>query len=156
MGNPETNAILIRVKFIEELWNLRKFEVADGLFDDNCQTHQLQSGSPNEPLLRGPQAIRKHLAEWLAGFPDIAFKAEQIVAQEDKVFSWIEVNGTHSGEWMGIPATGKRVNIQLMTIHQIRDNKIINDWVIVDSLGMFQQLGLLPSMEAILARQVRW
>jgi hypothetical protein len=48
MGNPETNAMLIRVKFIDELWNLRKFEVADGLFDNNCQTHQIQSGSPNE------------------------------------------------------------------------------------------------------------
>jgi predicted ester cyclase len=103
-----------------------------------------------------PQAIRKHLAEWLAGFPDITFKAEQIVAQEDKVFSWMTVNGTHSGRWTAIPPTGKRVNIQLMTIHQIRDNKIVNDWVLVDALGMFQQLGLLPSMEAILARQVKW
>lgn len=59
------------------------------------------------------------------------------------------------GEFMGIPATGKQVSIRMMTIHRIVAGKIVEDWVLVDSLGLFQQLDLVPSREEIFAKAVR-
>jgi len=148
------NEMLIRHQFVEELWNNRNFEVADAIFDANCHSYQIRSGSLSDPITRGPDDIKEHITQWLIGFPDITFKAEQIVAQYDKVFSYITVNGTHNGKWMGISPTGKNINIQMMTIHQIKNKKIISDWVIVESFGIFEQLGILPSIQTIISREL--
>ncbi len=58
-------------RFGEELWNERKLELADVILDDNCQTHQLRSGSRTVPVPRGPTAIRAHVADCLSGFPNL-------------------------------------------------------------------------------------
>ena len=60
--------------------------------------------------------------------------------------------GTHLGSWLGIPATGKFISIQMFVVHRIADGRIVEDWVLVDSLGVFQQLGLVPPTEELLAR----
>jgi predicted ester cyclase len=61
------------------------------------------------------------------------------------------MDGTHTGHWLGIPPNGKRINIRMMTVHRIRSGKIIEDWVIVESLGFFQQLGILPATSDLLS-----
>ncbi len=62
------------------------------------------------------------------------------------------MQGTHTGAWFGVGPTGKTVSIRLIVIHRIREGKIAEDWVLVESLGFFQQLGLVPSTPDILAR----
>ena len=59
----------IVTRFVEELWNERKLEVADIIFDENCHTHQLQSGSPMIATARGPAAVKAHVTHGLLGFP---------------------------------------------------------------------------------------
>jgi len=54
------------------------------------------------------------------------------------------MEGTHQGDWMGISPTGKRLQIRMITIHRIANGKIAEDWVLVESLGLFQQLGAVP------------
>jgi predicted SnoaL-like aldol condensation-catalyzing enzyme len=139
----EINKHLI-IRFVEELWNQRKLDVADEIFDTNCRTFQLQSGAAVTPAPRGPQAIKIHISEWLSGFPDLKFTIEQMVAEGDKVSTLLVMEGTHTGQWLGIPPNGKRINIRMMVIHRIQNGKIIEDWVLVESLGFFQQLGILP------------
>jgi len=134
----------IVVRFVEELWNKRNLEVADTIFDEDCHTHQLQSGPPAVAAPRGPAAIKAHVADWLSGFPDLKVTVEQMFADADRVISQLAMDGTQTGQWMGIPPTGKRVNIRMITIHRIRGGKITEDWVLVESLGFFQQLGALP------------
>jgi steroid delta-isomerase-like uncharacterized protein len=131
-------------RFVEELWNQRNLDVADAIFDEDCHTHQLRSGLPALAILRGPAAIKAHIADWLSGFPDLKFTVEQMFADGDRVISQLAMDGTQTGEWMGIPPTGKRVNIRMITIHRIRSGKITEDWVLVESLGLFQQFGALP------------
>jgi predicted ester cyclase len=54
--------------------------------------------------------------------------------------------GTHQGELQGIPPTGKQITVPGMTINRIVDGKLAEEWVIVDTLGMLQQLGVIPAM----------
>ena len=137
-------------RFVEELWNERNLEVAESIFDEDCHTHQLQSGSPVVAAPRGPVAIKAHVTEWLSAFPDLTFTVEQMFADGDRVISQLAMDGTQTGQWLGISPTRKRVNIRMITMHGIRKGKIIEDWVLVESLGLLQQLGALPSITDIL------
>jgi ketosteroid isomerase-like protein len=145
----EKNKQLI-IRFVEELWNRRNLEVADELFDKDCQTFQLRSGAPIAATPRGPKIIKEHISEWLSGFPDLKFTIQQMIAEGDQVSTLLTMEGTHTGEWHGIRPAGKHISIRMTTIHRIRSGKIIEDWVIVESLGFFQQLGILPATNDLL------
>src|ERR1700751_5184003 len=131
-------------RFVEELWNARQLNLADEIFSEDCVTHQLRSGFSAEPAPRGPQAVKEHVSGWLMSFPDLRFNIEQMIAEQDRVVSQLVMEGTHQGAWMGISPTGKRLQIRMITIHRIANSKIAEDWVLVESLGFFQQLGVLP------------
>lgn len=146
----ESNKQIVK-NFVELLWNQRNLELADSIFATDCHTHQLRSGAPVTSVPRGPQAIKTHVSEWLSGFPDLHVTIEQMVAEGDRVLSQLAMDGSHTGPWLGIPPTGKRLNIRMMTIHRIQGGKIIEDWVLVESLGLFQQLGAVPATSNFLA-----
>ena len=131
-------------RFVEELWNDRRLDVADQIFSEDCVTHQLRSGVLADPAHRGPQAMKEHVSGWLMSFPDLRFNIEQMIAEEDRVVSQLVMEGTHEGTWMGISPTRKRLQIRMITVHRITNGKIAEDWVLVESLGFFQQLGVLP------------
>jgi len=137
-------------RFVEELWNARRLDVADQIFSEDCVTHQLRSGVLAEPAHRGPQAMKEHVSGWLMSFPDLRFKIEQMITDRDRVVSQLVMEGTHQGTWMGISPTGKRLQIRMITIHRIANSKIAEDWVLVESLGFFQQLGVLPDTEELI------
>jgi steroid delta-isomerase-like uncharacterized protein len=138
------------IKFFKEVWNKRKLEIVDDLFDNDCRTFQLRSGSPAISTPRGPVSIKEHINEWLSAFPDLIFTIEQMVAEGDRVSTLLVMEGTHTGQWLGVPPNGKHINIRMSTIHRIRSGKITEDWVIVESLGFFQQMGILPATSDLL------
>ena len=84
-------------RFVEELWNARKLEVADEIFSEECVTHQLRSGVLDEPARRGPQAMKEHVSGWIMSFPDLRFTVEQTIAEEDRIVSQLVMEGTHEG-----------------------------------------------------------
>jgi predicted ester cyclase len=147
----EANKAVIR-RFFDEVWNERELEIADEIFDNDCHTYQLQSGAPATSTPRGPESIKNHVAEWLAAFPNLQFTIEQMVAEGDRVSTLLVMEGTHTGQWLGIPPNGKRITIRMMTIHRLKSFKIIEDWVIVESLGFFQQLGIVPATNDLMQR----
>jgi len=138
------------VRFFEEVWNQRKLEIADDIFDNDCHTFQLRSGAAATSTPRGPETIKHHVSEWLSAFPDLTFTIEQMVAEGDRVSSLLAMDGTHTGPWLGIPPNGKRINIRMITIHRISSGKIVEDLVIVESLGLFQQLGIVSATSDLL------
>jgi predicted ester cyclase len=150
----EINKFVVR-RFYEELWNKRNLSVADEIFAADCVTHQLQSGTESEAVPRSPEAIKDQVASWLAGFPDLRFSIEQIVVDADHVVSRSVMHGTHTGVWNGLGPTGKRVSIRMFVDHRIENGKIVEDWVLVEALGFFQQLELVPSTQKILAESRR-
>ena len=150
MSKEQNKALVFR--FYEELWNERKTEIADEIFAENCITHQLQSGTDVVGESRSPEAVKHHIAEWLNGFPDLRFTVEQMIAEEETVVSRSVMRGTHTGNWLGINPTGKQISIRMIVIHRIENGKIAEDWVLVESLGFFQQLGLAPSIQEMLTK----
>jgi predicted ester cyclase len=77
-------------------------------------------------------------------FPDINFTIEDIVAEGDKVVARFTWRGTHNGEWLGVPPTGKKVSQTVISIYRIAGRKILEGWAVGDMLGLMQQLGALP------------
>jgi len=132
-------------RFVNELWNEGRLDVADEIFAENCVTHQLLSGAPTDALPRGPEAIKEHVAAWVASFPDLRFNIEQILSEGDRAMTQLRVEGTHQGTWLGIPPSGKNIQIRMFTVHHVVNNKIVEDWVLVESLGVFQQLEVVPN-----------
>ena len=79
-----------------------------------------------------------------AAFPDLHSTVEYLIAEGDMVVSRFTMRGTHQGEFIGIPPTGKQVKVTGMVIHRFADGKIVEYWVKWDVLGMMQQLGVIP------------
>ena len=146
--NEDKNKEIVR-RFIEEMWNQRKLQVADELFAADCVTHQLRSGENAAGIPRSAESVKREAAAWLTGFPDLKFILEQMIAAGERVVSHCTMRGTHSGAWMGISPTGRNVSVPIITIHRIADGKIAEDWVLVGSLMLFQQLGLVPQTQDI-------
>ena len=146
--STQSNIAIVQ-RFVEELWNNRNLDVADEIFAPDCVTHQLRSGEPVTSVPRDPETLKQHIRDWVEAFPDLQFTVQQTVASEDRVASHMTMLGTHTGEWMGVSPSGEQISIEMMTIHRIEARKIVEDWVLVDSLGFFQQLGLVGSREQI-------
>lgn len=148
----EANKEIVR-RFVDELWNQRNLELANQLFDRDCVTHQLRIGADPAGVPRGPEVMKHHVSEWLASFPDIKFSIEQMLAEDDRVMTQVVARGTHKGMWLGIPPTEKVITILMFVVHRITNGLIVEDWVLIDALGVFQQLGLVPSSEELLSKR---
>jgi len=147
--NEEDNKAVVK-RFIEQMWNQRQLELADELFALDCVTHQLR-GADSSGAPRPPESIKAEASAWFAAFPDLRFEIEQMFAADDHVTTRFTMRGTHTGAWMGLGPTGKKVTVPMITIHRIRDGKIVEDWVLVGSLTLFQQLGVLPDTPQIIS-----
>jgi steroid delta-isomerase-like uncharacterized protein len=80
-----------------------------------------------------------------AVFPDMRMDAEDVFVSGDKVTARVRLTGTHQGPFMGMPATGKRVDIQLIDIMRMGDDGLAHEhWGVMDTLAMMQQLGAVP------------
>ena len=80
-----------------------------------------------------------------AAFPDMHLHIEDEIAEGDKITIRFTGHGTHRGELMGIPATGKEVNFAGISIARIAGGKIMERWEEFDMMGMMVQLGVVPA-----------
>jgi steroid delta-isomerase-like uncharacterized protein len=85
---------------------------------------------------------------FFTALPDLRAIIHDQVADENKVVTRKTLRGTHKGELMGIPPTGKTVDIEVIDILAVKDGKITDHWNLVDQLGLLKQLGTLPGEEA--------
>ena len=144
---------LVARRFFEEVWNGRRLEVADEIVAEDCVTRQLRSSAgplPSAP--RGPEALKEHVRSWLAAFPDLTWEIETVVAEGERVVTWAIARGTHRGPWLGIAPTMKQVAVRCVVLHRVVDGRIVEDWVVTESLGFFQQLGLVADTPALLGK----
>jgi steroid delta-isomerase-like uncharacterized protein len=125
-------------RFFDEGLNNRDFSVFTELIGD-CVYHMPLVGE-----LRG-EALKQFFVHLFDAFPDIQRTVEDQVTDDYQtvVTRWRAV-GTHQGEFMGIAPTGKRVTITGISIHRIQSGKIVEEWQEWDSLGLMQQLGVVP------------
>ena len=96
----------------------------------------------DEYISDADQALKQHIAFFEAAFPRYELIAEDMIAENDKVAVRATARGTHKGEFMGIPPTGKQINISAMLIYRIANSKIVEHWMEIDAPTMMKQLGV--------------
>jgi steroid delta-isomerase-like uncharacterized protein len=136
-----TNKAIVR-RLYEEVWNLRKLELINEIVSPSHALHA--------PTLLGssvgPEAYKRQFLSMLEGYPDLQWTVEDLIAEGDKVVACWTMSGTHKGEYMGVPATNKKVSFDGITIHHFSGGKIMDSYSNWDALGMMQQLGVVPAL----------
>ncbi len=91
------------------------------------------------------EGVREMFGRFMAAFPDLRFDAEDVLVSGDKVVARVRVTGTHEGELMGMPATGRRMDVQAVDIIRFGADGLAHEhWGVFDAMAMMQQLGLVP------------
>jgi len=130
----------INRRFIEEVFNQGNLSIVDELFTPNYVDHTAPPGR-----LPGVDGLKQELTIYREAFPDTHVTIEDMIVEGDKVvFRW-SGRGTHTGELLGIPPTGKDMKVTGIVIHRMVGGKIAEHWESFDQLGMLQQLGVVPT-----------
>jgi steroid delta-isomerase-like uncharacterized protein len=96
--------------------------------------------------MRGPEGVRQFVTTYLTAFPDGKITIDDQLAEGDLVTSRWTGRGIHQGDLMGIPPTGKQVTVTGITISRVKDGKVVEEWTNWDTLGLLQQVGVVPEM----------
>lgn len=132
----EKNEVLVRC-FYDNLFTLGKMNVTalDSYLADNFVGHDLPSG------LSGREGYKKFVGMLAVSFSDTTpIKFHQMIGNDDKMVVRWSSTGTHTGEFMGIPATGRRITIKGIDILCLAEDKIVDLWQEMDLLGIIRQL----------------
>jgi steroid delta-isomerase-like uncharacterized protein len=136
----EENKAVVR-RLIEEVWNNGNLDAIDELVASDHVDHDPgREGTPG-----GPEGMRAFVQMYRSAYPDTHLAIGEIVADGDLVAMTWTATGTHQGELMGIPPSGKSVKVSGMGMDRVRDGKIVESWSNYDALGMLVQLGAIPS-----------
>jgi predicted ester cyclase len=126
-------------RLLEEPWT--NVDVADDLVDDRYVGHDPSLPEP----LRGPQGFKDNVSMFRAGFSDAQITVDDQIAEGDKVATRWTGRGTHTAELNGIAPTGKEITVTGLVISRIENEKVVEEWITWDTLGMLIQLGAMPA-----------
>ena len=131
-------------KSIQRLYDLINAGDIDGfgrqLADDFVEREEIPGLPPTK------DGVVQYFRIMLAAFPDMRMDVQDSFASGDKAVARLRISGTHQGEFMGIPATGKPVSVNLIDITRFGDDGLAREhWGVADLLAMMQQLGVIPA-----------
>ena len=141
-GIGDENKALVR-RWIEEGFNRQNLAVVDELIAEQF--------SVNGQTI-GRDGLRMSMSRHLMGFPDLRVTIDDILAEGSKVGVWYTAEGTHRGEFEGIPATGKRVKWSGFDLLTVEHGKITQARFISDFFGLMTQLGAQPQSPEVAPR----
>jgi steroid delta-isomerase-like uncharacterized protein len=139
MKNNESMEVLHR--WFEEVWNKKREEAIDELFAEEGVAHGLADENGEE--LRGPAGFKPFFRRFRDAFPDIEVIVEDCVCEGDKTAARCTVRAKHTGEGLGVAATGNPVEFTGICIVRVQDGKIVEAWNNFDFMSLNQQIGLL-------------
>lgn len=139
--SDETNIALVR-RFVEEFQTRHNLAAIDEYMSPDFVDHSAPAGLPPDR-----EGVKMQFTMFFSALPDLHALIHDQVADQHKVVTRKTLRGTHQGNLMGIPPTGKVVDIEVIDILTVKDGKITDHWNLVDQLGLLKQLGALPSEE---------
>lgn len=134
----EQNKALVRR--IYDMINSGDLSGADDVIAADAVDHQVPPGVSN----RGSAGLRAFVEMFRGAFPDLRITVDDMIAEGDKIVARSTTTGTHKGEFMGIPPTGKQFSIQGIDIVRFAGGKAVEHWGVTDNLDLLQQLGVAP------------
>ncbi len=138
--SAEENKALVR-NILEEAYNKGNLDVIDEHLAPDYVHHNPPTGVPNDR-----EGYKQAVTMLRTAFPDYHITIDDMIAEGDKVVLRLHWSGTHKGEFMGIPPTGKHITVEGISIHRIEGGKIVEQKGMVDSMSMMQQLGVVPPL----------
>jgi steroid delta-isomerase-like uncharacterized protein len=141
----DENKTIVR-RFLEEAWNNQDLAVMDELLADDYVGHD-----PSIPGgdIRGRESLKAVLQVARAGMPDARIAIEDVLGEGDKTVVRFTVHGTHRGDFLGIPPSGREVKVATLLLSRFAGARIAEEWVVKDMLGLLQQIGAIPTPEAV-------
>jgi steroid delta-isomerase-like uncharacterized protein len=141
---PETESLEERNKNLvrqaaEEIYNKGNYALIDEIVSNDFVIHSL---NPNKEI-HGREGARKFVIALRTAFPDIKFIIKDQFAEGDKVVTHFMAEGTHQGNFQGIPPTGKSFKVSAIDIDYIKSGKVSDCWSNLDELSLLQQLGIV-------------
>lgn len=135
----EANKSIVQ-RFIDEVWNAGNVDSIDEFIaEDHVDHDPAQAGSSG-----GRAGAREFIVTYRTAFPDAHIAIDELIAEGDLVVSRWHATGTHQGDLMGIPGSGKAISITGIGIDRIADGKIAESWGNWDTLGLLGQIGAVP------------
>lgn len=122
--------------------NERDLDSAAQLVSDDYVNH----GMPGMPGRAGMRAVT---AMFLTSFPDMHVTLADIIGEGDRVATRGRWTGTHQGDFMGIPTTGRSVEVNFIDLWRIENGVLVENWVQMDIMSLMQQLGVFPDPAAV-------
>ena len=132
----DENKALVR-RFIREVFGQGSLDAVDELLADDFVPHTWPGTNDREGLKRTMERVAQGLA-------DATFTIEDMIAEDDRVVVRVTASATQTGEFMGMPPSGKRYTIEEIHVFRVRDGRIVEHWHQFDQLGMMRQLGATP------------
>jgi steroid delta-isomerase-like uncharacterized protein len=134
----ERNKAQVR-RVYEEVWSRGNLDVVDELAASDLVIHASSQD------IQGREDAKRYVAAFRAGFPDLHFTVEDQIAEGDKVVTRWTARGTHTGEFQGIPPTGREIKLAGTDFERLIDGKTVECWPRVDELGLMRQLGVVAA-----------
>ncbi|SDP14624.1 conserved hypothetical protein, steroid delta-isomerase-related [Nakamurella panacisegetis] len=131
-------------RFTDDVINARDLDVAlaELVVEDFVEQNPLPGQGP------GRAGLADVLAGMFAAFPDLHWTLHDTVAEGDRIMSFSTWTGTHHGDFLGIPATCRSVQVEAWTLDRYRDGQLTESRIIMDVAGLLIQLGVLPAPAA--------
>jgi steroid delta-isomerase-like uncharacterized protein len=126
------------VRRYQEIYNSNDLDRLTEVISEDLLTPNIMPGIPQG--LEGAKAAHRIM---VAGFPDYQTLIEDMISEGDKVAARIKMTGTHTGEFMGVPPTGRRISFTGIYLARIANGKIVEHWGEEDTVSLLQQLGVL-------------
>jgi predicted ester cyclase len=138
LSKAEAAQMMKTARLFYAFWDTGNAEYVSAAVADNFRDNTLPVGRPQGPkgLIFASQAFR-------VAIPDLHCKIEDLLVSGDKVTARLTFTGTHKGEFMGRPATGKPVRFFAIDVLRIRGGRIVEDWHLEDNLTLLQQMGVV-------------
>lgn len=125
---------------VVDCWEVANSHDASG-FDKYYAEDVVYHGNDGE--IRGRENVKAYLQGFLTALPDIKITIEDIFGEGDRVFSRARLEGTNTGEFNGMPATGRRIDLRwIMNACRVDGGRIVEEWEIVDQFEIMKQLGV--------------
>jgi steroid delta-isomerase-like uncharacterized protein len=125
--------------WFEEVWNKRNADAIDQFWVGDRPVHGLAGTHGGQ--VDSKVAFRTFHRNFSSAFPDLHVRVEQTVSEGDMTVARVLVTGTHAGEGLRVPPTGKPVRISGMCMVRVKDNHVVESWNNFDFLSMYEQIG---------------